>query len=257
MFKFKKRNLIPLVAFLILLLVLSSFIPALRNPLLDSLKIPLYLFNFVREEITGIIFYHHNMVENKQLSKEFDSFKRKLNESNEFVQENIRLKKLLSLKQNSTLRVIPAAVIARSPDSWTSVVIINKGLNQGLRKGYVVMSYLGLLGRIIEVGNSSAKVMLINDIHIGVSAVVTRSRQEGLISGTLGDTLIMRYLPRDCDVQVADTVSTSGLSEGYPKGLLIGTVVAIGDEFSGLSRYAIIKPAVNLANIEEVLVVVP
>ena len=257
MFKFKKRNLIPSAVFVVLLLLFSSFIPALRNPLLDAFKFPLYLFNFVKQEITGIIFYHHNMVRNERLNREADVFKRKLNEANEFYQENIRLKKLLSLKANTTLKVIAAAVIARLPDSWTSVAIINKGLHHGVKKGYVVMNYLGLVGRIVEAGEYSARVMLINDIHIGVSAIVSRSRQEGLISGTLGNTLLMRYLPRDCDVQISDTVVTSGLIEGFPKGLLIGTVVSIGEEFSGLSKYAIIKPAVDLSNIEEVLIIVP
>jgi rod shape-determining protein MreC len=91
---------------------------------------------------------------------------------------------------------------------------------------------------------------------MAVSAIVQRSRQEGLISGTLGSSLIMRYLPKDCDIKVSDAIITSGLTENYPKGLLIGRVTDIGEEFSGLSRYAIVRPAVNLATIEEVLVIV-
>jgi rod shape-determining protein MreC len=67
----------------------------------------------------------------------------------------------------------------------------------------------------------------------------------------------MKYLPRDADVQISDTIITSGLTEAYPKGLLIGRVVHVGEEFSGLSRYAVIKPAVNLAAIEEVLIIIP
>jgi rod shape-determining protein MreC len=66
----------------------------------------------------------------------------------------------------------------------------------------------------------------------------------------------MKYLPPEADINPSDLVITSGLTNVYPKGLIIGRVVSVGEEFSGLSRYAIIRPAVNLSNLEEVLVIV-
>jgi len=69
--------------------------------------------------------------------------------------------------------------------------------------------------------------------------------------------LIMKYLPKDSDIKASDIIITSGLTDNYPKGLLIGRVISIGEEFSGLSRYAIVKPAVDLSNIEEVLIIIP
>ena len=67
----------------------------------------------------------------------------------------------------------------------------------------------------------------------------------------------MKYLPDDADIKLQDVIVSSGLNDTYPKGLLIGTVIDIGKEFSGLSRYCLIKPAVNLSNLEEVLIVIP
>ena len=98
---------------------------------------------------------------------------------------------------------------------------------------------------------------MINDPSLGVSSIVQRSRQEGLVSGTLGANLIMRYLPEDADIIVNDLIVTSQLSQIYPKGLLVGKVVNIGRELSGLNRYAIVKPAVDCSAIEEVLVIIP
>jgi len=164
------------------------------------------------------------------------------------------LKELLSLKQNSPDKFIAARVIAHQPDNWSQAVIIDKGSQNGIKRGSAVISYLGLAGSVIEAASSTAKVMLISDPNLGVSAIVQRSRQEGLVCGTLGVNLMMRYLPKDADIALTDTIVTSGLTNKFPKGLLIGTVVEIGEEFSGLSRYAIIKPAVNLSNLEEVLV---
>jgi rod shape-determining protein MreC len=118
------------------------------------------------------------------------------------------------------------------------------------------ITYLGLLGRVAETSESTSKIMLVSDPDMGVSGLIQRSRQEGLVCGTLGSHLIMKYLPEEADIKVSDIVVTSGLSQEYPKGLLIGRVIDIGREFSGLSRYAVIEPAVKLSNIEEVLIIV-
>ncbi len=215
------------------------------------------LFTLITREAGGIIFYHHNMAQNEKLKREIDFLRQKLNTLNEVYLENKRLNSLISFKQKTPYRVVPARVIGRSADNWSSIIIIDKGSNNGIRRGFVAVSYLGLVGRVIEVSNSVSKVMLINDPNLGVSSLVQRSRQEGLVSGTLGRSLIMKYLPKDADVQPSDTVVTSGLTSAYPKGLVIGTVVNVGEEFSGLSRYAVIIPAVNLSSIEEVLIIIP
>ncbi len=135
--------------------------------------------------------------------------------------------------------------------------MLDKGRYNGIKPGMVVISPTGLVGTVIESAQDSAKVLLINDPNQGVSSIIQRSRQEGLVSGTLGTNLIMRYLPDDADIAVGDLVVTSELSQLYPKGILVGRVVNLGKEFSGLNRYALVKPAVDLANIEEVLVIIP
>lgn len=183
--------------------------------------------------------------------------KMQLNSAQEASLENARLKNLLAFKQKTAFKVIAAKVIARSPDNWSSAVIIDKGAYSGIRTKLAVVTYSGLVGRVIETSNYTSKIMLINDASFAVSGLVQRSRQEGLVSGTLGGTLIMRYLSLDSDIKVGDIIITSGLTENYPKGLLIGSVIAIGEEFSGLSRYAIIRPTVNLSNLEEVLIIIP
>ena len=67
---------------------------------------------------------------------------------------------------------------------------------------------------------------------------------------------MMKYLPSEADIKVSDVVLTSGLTEMYPKGLPIGNVTEVGEEFSSLTRYALMKPSANLYNCEEVLVII-
>ncbi|MFH0826656.1 MAG: rod shape-determining protein MreC [Candidatus Omnitrophota bacterium] len=256
MFKFKKKKLVFLAVSCVLLLLISLSLPYLKNPAFVILKQPLRLFTFIRQEIIAVIFFHRNAVQRETLKKENEALKSKLNAREGLRLENERLNELLSLRDRSSHKLTASRVIGRSIDSWASSLIIDKGRNSGLRRGMPVLTPLGLIGRIAEANEFTSKVLLINDPNLSVSSIVQRSRQEGLVSGTLGAHLIMRYLPQDADIEINDIIETSGLNETFPKGLLIGVVVDTGKEYSGLSRFAIIKPVVNLHGIEEVLVVV-
>jgi rod shape-determining protein MreC len=257
LFRLKKKSLIHALIFVFFLILLASFTPAFKTPASGILKYPLGLLTLIKRELGGIIFYHRNLIQNERLRKEIDLLKEKFNTVNEVYLENRRLKNLLSFKQKSPHKVVAARVIGRSVDNWSSLVLIDKGNYHGIKRGFVAITYLGLVGRVVEAADSVSKVKLINDPSFGVSALVQRSRQEGLVSGTLGRSLIMKYLPKDSDIKASDIIITSGLTDNYPKGLLIGRVISIGEEFSGLSRYAIVKPAVDLSNIEEVLIIIP
>lgn len=256
MFNLNKKKLIPFLVVSLSLLLLAFSVSILSVPILGISKQPLNLLALIRRELGGIIFFHRNLNENEKLKREIDFLRYKLNGLNEMYLENTRLKSTLGFKQNSAFRFITSRVIARSSDNWSTGLIIDKGSGSGIKKGMAVVTYLGLVGRVIETTGATSKVMLLCDPSLGVSSLVQRSRQEGLVSGTLGANLLMKYLPEDADIKLQDTIVTSGLNHAYPKGLLIGTVIEIGKEFSGLSRYAIIKPAVNLSNIEEALVIV-
>ena len=256
MFKIHKNYLnLPLLILLIVLLFLFSAF--LRRPVILFFKPALSISSFLKRQVGGIIFYNRSLNQVDDLKKEVEFLKYKINSLNEFYLENLRLKESLSLKDKSVLKLLSSRVIARSADSWSSNVTIDKGSRSGIRPGMGVMTYLGLAGRVIEVTGSTSKVVLLSDPNLGVSGIIQRSRQEGLVSGTLGASLIMRYLPEDADIRAGDTVISSGLNGNYPKGILIGRVIDTGKEFSGLSRYALVKPAVNLSNFEEVLIVVP
>ena len=257
MFKLTRKNSLYPAGFAILLFFVASFIPPVRASIFAVVRNPLCIFTALGREITGVIFYHRNLVLNERLRARADYFINQLNSMHELTRENTRLNELLALKKKAAYRVVAAHVIGRDPDNWSSAIIIDKGSGQGIRRNLAVVTYLGLVGKVVEVSTDSSRVMLISDPAVGVSAIVQRSRQEGLVSGTLGSSLLMRYLPENADIRVSDIVVTSGLAEYYPKGLLIGIVATVSDEFSGLSRYAIIKPAVNLSTIEEVLVVFP
>lgn len=257
MFKPFRKNIINFILLAGSLLLVSNFLSCFKNPAQKIFKPHLSFISLIKRELSGIVFYHRNMIRAEGLQNDIDLLRWRLFDLREIAQENDRLNNLFNFKRKSSLRLVPARVIGRSVDSWSSSVIINKGRYNGIKSKMVVISSQGLVGSIVETTDNTSKVLLINDPNQGISSIVQRSRQEGLVNGTLGTNLIMRYLPDDAQIMVGDIIITSELSQMYPKGLLLGRVVNIGREFSGLNRYALVKPAVDLANIEEVLVIIP
>ena len=257
MFKLPRKSLINSILLVCGVLLVSNFLSCFKNPAQKIFKPHLSFIRLVKREISGIIFYHRNMIQAQRLQNDIGLLRWRLFDLREVAQENARLRNLFNFKQKSPLRLLAARVIGRSLDSWSSNVIIDKGGYSGIKSGMAVISPQGLVGSILETTDSTSKVLLINDPNQGIFCIVQRSRQEGLVSGTLGSNLIMRYLPDDAQIIVGDIIITSELSQIYTKGLLLGRVVNIAREFSGLNRYALVKPAADLANIEEVLVIIP
>ena len=257
MFPFKSNKIITGIAVVCIVIFLGCITSCIRPFALPLSKYPFVFFSAVFDEVSGIILYHKNYVENRRIYRDVGLLQQRLVTLGELRLENARLRKLLAFTQEASLRVVPARVIGRGADNWSSAVIIDKGSRQGIKRGQVVLHYFGLAGRVVETSLTTSKVLFLNDANISVSALIQRSRQEGLVSGTMGNALMMRYLPQDVDIQPGDTIVTSGLTNVYPKGILIGTVVEIGEDLAGLSKYAMLKPALNFSGVEEVLVVVP
>jgi rod shape-determining protein MreC len=256
-FKLSSKTLISSILVVCAVLLVSNFLSCFKNPVQKVFKPHLSFIGLAKREFSGIIFYHRNMIQAERLQSDVDLLRWRLFDLREISQENVRLKNLFNFKQKSPLRLVAARVIGRSVDSWSSNMVIDKGRYSGIKSGMVVICPQGLVGSIIESMDNTSKVLLINDPNQGISSIVQRSRQEGLVSGTLGSNLIMRYLPDEAQIIIGDIIITSELSQIYPKGLLVGRVVNIGREFSGLNRYALIKPIVDLSSIEEVLVIIP
>lgn len=257
MFKLSRKILINFILASCAILLISNTLSCFKNSAQAAFDHQLSFVGLFKRELSGIIFYHRNLVQAEKLNGEVGALRCQLFNLQELNQENIRLRGLLNFKQKSSLSLIPVRVIARSLEAWSSSVIIDKGRNNRIKPGMAVIDLRGLVGRVVESADNSSKVLLINDPNQGISSIVQRSRQEGLVNGTLGANLIMRYLPEDAQISIGDLIITSGLSQIYPKGLLIGKVISMGSDFSGINRFAVVKPAAELASIEEVLVVVP
>lgn len=111
------------------------------------------------------------------------------------------------------------------------------------------------MGHIHKVGANWAKVLLIIDPSSSVAALVQSSRAPGLVSGRLGQDLVMDYIPQEETVSVGDVILTSGMSGNYPKELLIGQVLEVEQRDIDPFQRAIVRPSVSFEKLETVLVI--
>lgn len=171
----------------------------------------------------------------------------------ETMRENERLAKLLAFKQTIPEKAVAARVIGWDLSPWRRTVILDKGKKQGLKKNMAVVVSAGLVGRIVEVGGSTSRVILLTDPEARVSALTDQSRAQGVVIGDGSPQLKMGYLDLDGAVAVEETVLTSGIGGLFPKGLRIGKITNLSKDPSGLQLMARIQPFVFFSKLEEVL----
>ena len=176
-------------------------------------------------------------------------------QTKELFYENERLRKLLLFKSRSSAKSIAAEVIARDNSSWNTFLIIDKGKKDGVAPNMPVVKAEGLLGKVFEPGNSTSRIMLIDNPNSKISAAIQRTREQGALVGIGGGLCKIVYLSYDSDVKPGDVVIESELSSLPTKGALIGEVVKVLRDSHMLYTSAIVRPACNLFKIEEVLCV--
>lgn len=148
-----------------------------------------------------------------------------------------------------------ATVIGRDPSPFLRYIIIDKGSNQGLRRGMPVVTDQGLVGRVDAVIGSAARVQLITDPTSAVNVRLERADREAVLTGTLAGDLTLDLVPQDVSLELGDVVLTSGLGGSYPPDLIIGQVVTARRRDSDLFQQAFIQPVVDFAQLKIVLVI--
>lgn len=171
----------------------------------------------------------------------------------ELARENERLRQLLDFRSALGQKSIAARVVARDSFPWRHTVILDKGTRHGVRKDMAVIVAEGLVGRVLEPGPETARVILLIDPDSRVSALASESRAQGVVAGDGSAALRMLYLEMDGGVAVGEGVLTSGVGSLFPKGILVGKIAALAREDSGLHLMARVEPVVKFSKLEEVL----
>jgi len=198
---------------------------------------------------------------NQDLTERVSWLEQELLDKNELELENERLKSLLNFAQQSERITFSGVnIVGKSPGEWFDVFTVDAGTNAGIENDMAVINSQGLVGRVFEVSDDWSKVMSLVDPRSAVSAMVIRTRDNGVVrsNNILGyekGFLRISFLPLNADLIVGDEIVTSGLDGVFPSGILIGKVKEILIRDYELYTSAIIEPAVDFRRLNEVLMI--
>lgn len=174
--------------------------------------------------------------------------------------ENYR--KLLELDEKyPAYEKVAASVIAMDSVNWFDSFTINRGSKDGIEVGMNVIAGGGLVGIVTDVGPNYAKVRSIIDDTSKVSAMVTSTQTNFIVSGNLqtvnsdGVITFSGLKDKDNKVSIGDQVVTSYVSDQYQQGILIGYIATLEEESNNLTKTGTITPIVDFEHIQEVFVI--
>jgi rod shape-determining protein MreC len=194
--------------------------------------------------------------ENRRLREESQELRVAALRVTETVEENRRLRRLLALKESMPLATLSGEIIAREWGGWVRSLTVNRGRADRVTRLTAVIGPDGLIGRVVDVRPGASIVQVLTDPTSTVGAHAVRTRTQGIVEGEPRGTMRLKNMARDgAGIQVGDLVVTSGMGGLFPRGIPIGRIRAIEDRGSALFHYATITPVVDLARIDEVLLV--
>ena len=191
--------------------------------------------------------------ENRQLKEQIEQMRLEQVRLSEDAAQARRLQTLLSFKEQFVSKTVAAQVIGTAGSDLSRMVYIDKGQNSGIGPDMAVITSDGIVGKVLLAGPNESRVLLISDQTSGVGAILEKSRLQGVLRGSANGEVMLERVMSDEQVQPGETVLTSGGDQIFPKGLPVGTVTRVGNG-KDLFLDVKIKPAANLARLEEVLV---
>ncbi|MEO8210749.1 MAG: rod shape-determining protein MreC [bacterium] len=183
---------------------------------------------------------------NIELSNELSALK-------EAKLENLRLTKILGLKEKNISGVVIAKIVNKSLVQARNTITLNVGESDSVKANMPVITDDGLVGRIVSTSNHYSIAQILYNRNLSISVKIQRSRVDGILNYDGAGNLIINNVPKSADVKAGDVLITSEYSNYFPGGIPVGTVVEEGN-LDNLFKKVIVKPLVDFSSLEEVFV---
>jgi rod shape-determining protein MreC len=253
------------VFFAVFLYILSlNFRPPERMDLLQRTVtesiLPIFksvgrISSYVEEILDEYVLLRQLRSENESLKEQLASLEQKVIDYQEAHVENLRLRRLLDFKSTLQAETIPAQVVLHDLTGWFQTLMVDKGFRDQIASDMAVVNDEGVVGRILDVSDRYARVLLVTDPVSSIDAIIQRNRVRGVLSGKDVNTCVLKYVRGNLDVQIGDLVVTSGKDGIFPKGLRVGTVQGVYKDPLDLFQRIEVKPLVRLSILEELLII--
>jgi len=250
---FQKHRDKTTVAFLILLSLSLFMLPqstklSLASRSLYSMFVPVERWTSFADNYVAV------KNENLRLKRMVESLLLERERLTQFRDERERLRRLAEFKEDQFYKLSPAEVIGRNMDRFQTVLVIDKGSDDGLREGMPVFTFQGLAGRLTQVSPGSAWVRLLCSKNHPVSCIDKRSRVVGVLEWRDRNQFELTNVSVVEDIVAGDTLLTSGYGGWVPKGFPVAVVTRVAPATDGLSLKVDARSHVNFLSLEEVFV---
>jgi len=152
-------------------------------------------------------------------------------------------------------RYVAAAVIQYDTSPFMHYIVINRGSDDGVRKGMPVVTDQGLVGQVSSVTAGAARIQLITDPASAVNVRLQKTGENAILRGTLTSDLVVEMIPQSATIQAGDLVVTSSLGGNYPPNIVAGQINIVRKRDFDLFQSATLQPAVYFKSLEIVLVI--
>lgn len=226
-------GIILFAAFALILFVLSSLRPNLFMPArmaISDIAAPVLAtagrpFVAAGDMLAGAADMAALEAENMRLSQENERLREWHQAALMLNAENKSLKTLLNVPVAPGFDFVTARVLSDAGQAFVRTILIDAGSENGVYSEQAVVARQGVIGRTIEAGRNTARVLLLTDINSRLPIMVADTAHYGILAGKNGDELDIVHLPPDANISVGSTILTSGLGGIYPAGLPVGKVV--------------------------------
>lgn len=223
---------------------LRMMISDAASPVLSTASKP---FLATAEFVGGVSGISELRAENAQLKAENERLRGWYQKALMLQSENQSLQDLLNLKVAGDPRFITTRVIADSGNAYVDSILVAAGSKDRVQEGQAVISGEGMIGRVISVGQNSARVLLITDYNSRIPVLIEGSRQKAVLAGNNDPYPTLKYLPPDGEIEEGMRIVTSGHGGLFPRGLPIGRIIKRTDghyavqPFSDMSRISYVR----------------
>lgn len=202
-------------------LVTDAFVPVL-----DGLSRPIATVSDLNDKFSDIMNVY---ADNQRLREENDRLLRWENVARQLEAENTSLRDLLRLAPAAPVSYVTARVVSDAAGMFVRSVLVTAGARDGVAKGQAAITGEGLVGRVGEVGDRSARILLLTDLNSEVPVTLENGQIRAILAGDNSDQPKLMYVTADAHPQVGDRVVTSGNGGVFPPGLPVGLVSSVTD----------------------------
>jgi len=246
----------------VLILLLSTFRPQLFGDLRSRTTDMVYpVIDIVAKPVQGVAAFVRDVsglaelqAQNARLEQENARLREWYQMALLLQAENKSLRELLNYKLPPKYSYITSTVVSDSGNAFVKSLLVEAGGRDGVEKGQAVLSGNGLIGRVVQTGQKTSRILLVTDMNSRVPVIVENTQQHGILAGQNDQDPTITRVSNDAEISIGARIVTSGRGGVFPYGIPVGRVflddkgekrVSLSSDMNAIHHVRIVKKPVD------------